>query len=204
MTATASDTAAPRLGRPPSGARERILDAATEVLKSEGYAGTTLSKVAAWAGESKALITYHFGSKEGLVAAVGQDLAQLVTGRVLAQIKDARSVEAIVRGVVRATERLADEDERIPRLYFDLAAVSVVEPEIRATIGEMTEQWQRVLEELLAEAEDGPSTAKARAVALLIRTGNQGLALERIERGVSAELVRAQELFVRSVVLAAG
>ena len=110
--AAAAQTAAARRGRPPSGARERILEAATEVLKSEGYAGTTLSKIAAWAGESKALIAYHFGSKDGLVAAVGSELAQLVTQRVLAQIEDARSVEEIVRGVVLATERLADEDER--------------------------------------------------------------------------------------------
>ena len=35
-----------RRGRPSTGARERILDAAIEVLKAEGYAGLTIAKVA--------------------------------------------------------------------------------------------------------------------------------------------------------------
>ena len=35
-------TAPARRGRPSTGARERILDAATEVLKSDGYAGLTM------------------------------------------------------------------------------------------------------------------------------------------------------------------
>ena len=42
------EAAAPaRRGRPSTGARERILEAAIEVLKSDGYAGLTIAKVAA-------------------------------------------------------------------------------------------------------------------------------------------------------------
>ena len=50
--------AAPRPGpgRPSTGARERILAAGLEVLKSEGYAGLTMAKVAARSGQNKALI----------------------------------------------------------------------------------------------------------------------------------------------------
>ena len=50
----ATGTATPaRRGRPSTGARERILEAAIEVLKADGYAGLTIAKVAARAGESK-------------------------------------------------------------------------------------------------------------------------------------------------------
>ena len=55
-------------GRPSTGARERILAAGLETLLADGYAGLTTAKVAVRAGESKALIAYHFGSKQGLVA----------------------------------------------------------------------------------------------------------------------------------------
>ena len=66
----ATGTATPaRRGRPSTGARERILEAAIEVLKADGYAGLTIAKVAARAGESKPLVTYHYGSKQGLVQA---------------------------------------------------------------------------------------------------------------------------------------
>lgn len=191
-------------GRPSTGARERILEAATETMKAEGYAGLTVAKVAARAGESKALIGYHFGSKQGLVAAVGRELAETITSRVLAEIEDTATIEELTRGVAVAIEDIAAEDPRIPRLYFDLAAVSVVDPDVRETIQEINGVWREVLHERLGAASDGPRPRDVPAVALLIMAGVQGLALERVEREPGPELKQARELFVRSVAYAAG
>ncbi len=58
-----------RPGRPASDAPERILNAAYEVLRDEGYVGLTTAKVAAESGQNKAMISYYYGSKQGLVAA---------------------------------------------------------------------------------------------------------------------------------------
>ncbi len=203
MTPPPQTAAAPRRGRPPTGARERILDAATEVLKADGYAGLTFAKVAARSGESKALIAYHYGSKDGLVAAVGRELAALITRRVLARIEEARTVEAVVSGVLAAVERLATEDKRIPRLYFDLAAVSVLEPEVKATIVEINDQWREVLDRLLARASDAPPPRLVRPLTLMVIAGAQGLTLERIERGGGREYASARDLFIRAAVAAA-
>ena len=73
------EPARPGPGRPSSGARERILEAALDVLKDDGYAGMTTAKVAARSGQNKALISYHFGSKQGLVAEVASGVAQAIT-----------------------------------------------------------------------------------------------------------------------------
>lgn len=195
-------TAPPRRGRPSTGARERILDAAIEVLKSDGYAGLTIAKVAAGAGESKPLVVYHYGSKQGLVQASGRAVAELITEEALTAVEGARTVEEIVRGVADGVDRLLAQDERLARLYFDLAAVSVVEPEVRRTITEVNEGWQRVLTRLLKNAEDGPPPSQVRALALMINACNQGLVLERIERGPTAEWKRARELFIQSALAA--
>ena len=173
-------------------------------MKAEGYAGLTVAKVAARAGESKALIGYHFGSKQGLVAAVGRQLAETITSRVLAEIQDAATVEELTRGVAVAIEEISAEDPRIPRLYFDLAAVSVVDPDVRETIQEINGVWRGVLHERLGAASDGPRPRDVPAVALLIMAGVQGMALERVEREPGPELKQARELFVRSVAFAAG
>jgi AcrR family transcriptional regulator len=191
-----------RRGRPSTGARERILAAAIETMKADGYAGLTIAKVAARAGESKALIAYHFGSKNGLVAAAGSSVAEMITERVLAGIERAATVEELVRGIAVSTEEVAAEDPRIPRLYFDLAAVAVVEPEVRQTIVEINTRWRQVVNEKLVAAEDGPSPKRAPAVTLLVIAGVQGLSLERIENDAGPELDEARELFVRSVALA--
>ncbi|MFL5907828.1 MAG: TetR/AcrR family transcriptional regulator [Solirubrobacterales bacterium] len=193
-----------RRGRPSTGARERILEAAIEVLKSDGYAGLTIGKVAAAAGESKPLVAYHYGTKQGLVEASGRAVAELVTAEALDAVQGARTVEEVVRGVADGVERLLEHDERLARLYFDLAAVSVVEPEIRRTITEVNDGWREILTDLLRNAEDGPPAARARTLALMVNAGTQGLALERIERGPTPELRRARELFVRGAVAAAG
>jgi AcrR family transcriptional regulator len=211
MTSTAAtdpaaeSTAAPaRRGRPSTGARERILDAAVEVLKSDGYAGLTIAKVAAAAGESKPLVVYHYGSKQGLVQAAGRAVAELITDEALAAVDGAATVEAVIRGVAAGVERVLDRDERVARLYFDLAAVSVVDPEIRRTIAEVNEQWRVVLTRLLTEASDGLPGARARVLTVMVIAGMQGMTLELIERGPTPERRRALELFVRSAVAAAG
>jgi TetR/AcrR family transcriptional repressor of bet genes len=192
-----------RRGRPSTGARERILEAAIEVLKSDGYAGLTIAKVAAGAGESKPLVAYHYGSKQGLVQAAGRSIAQMITDEVLDAVDGATTIEAVIRGVDAGVERVLDEDERVARLYFDLAAVSVVEPEIRRTIAEVNGQWREVLLRLLTEARDGLTPARARVLTVMVIAGMQGMTLERIERGATPERKRARELFIRTAVAAA-
>jgi len=204
VSGAATQAAPPKRGRPSTGARERILAAAIETMKADGYAGLTVAKVAARAGESKALIAYHFGSKNGLVAAAGRDVAEMITRRVLEGIEGTRSVEGLVRGIATSVEEMAAEDPRLPRLYFDLAAVSVVEPDVRETIREINEQWRAVVAERLGAAVDGPPKRQIQPATLLIIAGVQGLTLERIEQGPGPDLDRARELFVRSVVLAVG
>ena len=202
-TAAASTSVAARRGRPSTGARERILDAAIEVLKADGYAGLTIAKVAARAGESKPLVTYHYGSKQGLVQAAGRTIAEMITDEVLAAVDGAETVGSVIRGVATGVERVLDRDERVARLYFDLAAVSVVDPEIRGTIAEVNEQWRVVLMRLLNEASDGLPPARARVLTVMVIAGMQGLTLERIERGRSPERKRARELFIQSALAAA-
>ncbi len=197
------EAARARRGRPSTGARERILEAAIEVLKADGYAGLTLAKVAARAGESKALVAYHFGSKQGLVGAAGRAIAEMITDEVLAAVDGATSVEQVIRGVDAGVERVLDEDERVARLYFDLAAVSVVEPEVRRTIAEVNERWREVLIRLLTDASDGLPRPQARVLTVMMIAGIQGMTLERIERGATPERKRARELFIRSAVAAA-
>jgi AcrR family transcriptional regulator len=182
--------AQPRRGRPPTGARERILEAGLEVLKSEGYAGLTIAKVAAAAGENKALIAYHFGSKQGLIAAAGRELGQAISDDILGGLEDAETTEEVVRGALEGLWRVMERDERLPRVYFDLNAVSVVEDDVRRVMREIKAQWRRVLTGLLGARDD--------SAAVLIIAGLEGLCLERIERGDTPELRRASEMFVRA------
>jgi AcrR family transcriptional regulator len=59
-----------RRGRPSSGGREAIVEAALEVLREDGIANLTSRVVAARAGVSDASVYYHFGDRAGLLMAV--------------------------------------------------------------------------------------------------------------------------------------
>lgn len=165
------------------------MEAGLEVLKEDGYAGLTTAKVAARSGQNKALIGYHFGSKQGLVAAVGRELAESITAEVIGGLRPADTTEEVVRGLMDGLRRILDRDERLARLYFDLAAVSVVEPDVRATMQEMKAFWRQVVGSLLQGSE---------AASVYVIAGLEGLALERLDRGETPALTSARELFVRS------
>jgi AcrR family transcriptional regulator len=189
-----------RPGRPSSGARERIVEAALAILKEEGYAGLTTAKVAARSGQNKALISYHFGSKAGLVAEVARNVSSAITEELLQGIGRPRDVRGLARGVVDGVAAVNARDEGLARLYFDLSAHAIVEPEVRSIIAEMKAGYRATLREQLARVTDGPmSSQEADAAAVFMVACLEGLMLEQIERGETPALRRARQMFVASV-----
>jgi AcrR family transcriptional regulator len=70
------DEQAPAQTRAESGKRTRqgILDAAKIAFAEKGYTGANVNEIVAQANTTKPMIYYHFGSKEGLFAAVLEDI----------------------------------------------------------------------------------------------------------------------------------
>lgn len=67
--------APPRRGRPPLiGRREEILDAAVEVMAERGVEGLSTKQLAEALGFSSYALTYHFGSRDQVLAAVAEHL----------------------------------------------------------------------------------------------------------------------------------
>src|SRR5690242_9494422 len=50
--------------------KERLLDAAEQLIADQGYSGTSLRQIISAAGANLASVHYHFGSKEELLDAV--------------------------------------------------------------------------------------------------------------------------------------
>jgi AcrR family transcriptional regulator len=202
MASATSTAPRPRPGRPSSGARERILAAGLEVLKSDGYAGLTTAKVAARAGQNKALIGYHYGSKQGLVAAIAREVTEQITAEVVAGLGEPRTAAELVEGLVAGIWGVIQRDERLGRVYFDLASHSVVEPPVREMMSEMKANFRATLHDFLDRIDDGPAPRQRDAAAVYLIAGVEGLALERLDRGETPELRRARDLWTRSAAVA--
>ncbi|MBE6474291.1 MAG: TetR/AcrR family transcriptional regulator [Actinomyces succiniciruminis] len=98
-----------RRGRPsgPSNTRERILAAARKRFEQDGYAGTSLRSIAAQADVDHSLITYYFGSKEGLFRAVAELALSPARGFdiVSAKVAPEHLAPALLRSALSAWDR---------------------------------------------------------------------------------------------------
>jgi AcrR family transcriptional regulator len=119
-------------GNPPT--RERIVEAARELFLRQGYRRTTVRAVAARAEVDSALISYHFGSKQGLFAEAMRvacshtlDLAKVLDGpREGLADRLLRSVTDGWDATNAAENRLALQDEDVMRILRDYLETEVI------------------------------------------------------------------------------
>ena len=168
------------------------------ILKREGYTGLTTARVADLAGQNKALISYHFGGKQGLVAEVARGVAELITSRTRESIAGAHDGSELAAALVDAVFGIIEEDDGIQRVYFDLISHSVVDERVGEIMADMKSRFRAVLGERLREIAPGQSAADGEAASVFLIAGVEGLALERLERGETPALRRARKLWVRS------
>jgi AcrR family transcriptional regulator len=134
---------------------DRLLRAALTVVSSAGVAGATSRQIAAAAGTNLQAITYHFGSKDELVA-------QALVGAVQEWVEPARTAlrgltsdpaGSLVRAVWELQTTLAEVLPRVPAYVEALAQVPRSEPfrqQIRALLAGLRAELATSLTELKA------------------------------------------------------
>lgn len=94
-------------GRTPEDTRRLAFDAAARVIQRHGV-GASLDVIAAEAGLSKGGLVYHFGSKEGLLVALTEELFETFRASVEARLDDGPVRGRLTRAYVRANLEPAD------------------------------------------------------------------------------------------------
>lgn len=185
-------------GRPSSGADERILEAALVVLETDGYAGLTTAKVATRSGHNKALISYHYGSKQGLVTEVARRVSAQFSSELMAEIGEPHTVEELAGRLIEAMWHYFDRHEGHARVYFNLASQALIDLDLRDAVAEFKDNHRVLLAELLASLDDPPAPERRDAAVLYLLATLEGLALERLDGGDSETIAVASEMLVRS------
>jgi AcrR family transcriptional regulator len=173
-------------------AREALLDRCLEVLHANGLRDLSLRGIAVQAGTSHRMLIYHFGSREGLLAAV--------VGRVEAEQRAALAALAEGGDLPSAGRafwaRLADPAlAPAERLFFEIYVHALHGPEwapsFRASV---IDAWERPLIDLLTGLVGRP---EARATARLGLAVTRGLLLDLLLTGDRGVVDEAMELFGR-------
>lgn len=154
--------------------RTKLMDAALETLRTQGIAGASARAIATTAGVNQALVFYHFGSVDELLAAAclygsqqrvayyRERFATVTTLRELLDLGRALHVEERAEGNVTALAQLLAGSQADPKLA----------PATAAGLNLWVEELETVLTRVLtasplAEFVDVPGLARATAAAFI-------------------------------------
>ena len=143
--------------KPASDTKQRIMDAAIEVLKTEGINGASARQIAQRGGFNQALIFYHFGSVNGLLIQAAQRNSQSQVAKYREAAADVASLQDLV-GIAR---RLHHDDlqEGSVAVVTQMMAGSANDPEMAAAMLEAFERWIQLVEDGLGDALEGSPLA---------------------------------------------
>jgi len=138
-------------GRPGGAAtRERIVDAALETLKTEGFAGATSRAIARAGGFNQALIFYHFGSVNDLLLAALDKTSAERLERYREEVRKAETTEQLAEVATRVYKE--DRDQGHMTVVSQMVAGSVAKPELATALLARMEPWIDLCEEALRKA----------------------------------------------------
>jgi AcrR family transcriptional regulator len=178
-----------------SGPRARLLAAVIDHLLADGLRDPTLRELARGVGTSHRMLIYHFGSREGLLAAVVEEIERRQLAA-LAQLRDTGDPEATMRAM---HARLADPElAPVERLFFQVYARALSgSPDAARLLPGAVDSWLDALEP--AYEAFGFSRAHARAEATLALATARGLLLDLLATGDRARIDAAAGAYVDGV-----
>ena len=139
----------------PTGTKARIVEAALETLREEGFAGASARAIARRGGFNQALVFYHFGSVTNvLVAALDESSARRMAayGSALDELSGSGLEELVVLAMGLYREDLASGHITV---VTELIAGSLADPELKSAIASRVEQWVDLAETAVAGALEG-------------------------------------------------
>jgi AcrR family transcriptional regulator len=133
----------------PATTKERIVAAALETLKEEGFAGTSARAIARRGNFNQALIFYHFGTlNDLLLAALDRTSAER-----MARYREAVRSPGTIEERIRMAADLYREDLRTGHITVisELIAGSLARPDLGPEVVARMEPWVELVQEVLAD-----------------------------------------------------
>lgn len=178
----------PSQPRRPAGARERLLAAAVEHALRGGIGDQSLRELAAAIGTSHRMLLYHFGSREGLLAAISNAVNEAEAAE-LARWRDPWALWAHY-----TDSRLWPRE----RLFFELYANALYgRPGSEGFFEASLDTWLSALTAQLVDGGTKPEQARVQARLALAVT--RGLLLDLLATGDEDGVTRAFALYLRGV-----
>jgi AcrR family transcriptional regulator len=171
----------------PLDTRQRLLEAAWGCIRDDGLDGATSRSITSAANANLGAITYHFGSKEALlaeavVAAIGRLIAPAMQALTETDLDPASRLLAVI-AYLQASYRGAADDAPA---YLEVLIQSRRAPLLRERLGEMLGELRAALAALMAEYKSLgllPEWVETEPMAALLLAVAQGVVLQTVVDG---------------------
>jgi AcrR family transcriptional regulator len=121
----------------------RLLAAAQDILAERGYAELTITAIAQVSGVNRALVSYYFGGKAGLLAALVETLFLNPDVGYVEEIRSGRTGADRADALLEWQQRVS-ADERTNRMLYELLPHALREPEVRARFADEYRTYREV------------------------------------------------------------
>jgi TetR/AcrR family transcriptional regulator, transcriptional repressor of bet genes len=149
--------------------RRQMTDAVCRITAKGGLTAATFREVAAEAGVSVRLVQYYFGSKDALMLATQQHVAQRSTARLTAMIDAADPPRARLRKILGSFIPTDDESRENMLMFVALHTATLVDPTLaRREARDVPDALHRTVKTLLAEAGLRPDADADNEAVLLV------------------------------------
>jgi AcrR family transcriptional regulator len=180
MTATDPSSVPPVRPTPadlPPTAR-RILAAAQDILAERGYAELTITAISQVSGVNRALVSYYFGGKAGLLAALVETLFLNPDVGYVEEIRSSRAGVDRADAFLEWQQRVSAND-RTNRMLYELLPHALREPEVRARFAEEYRTYREVDGDCLSGAPRELTEEQLEALAAVSIAVVEGLGIQR-------------------------
>jgi AcrR family transcriptional regulator len=172
--------AAPREDR-----RARLLAEARALIAGGGLAAVTHRAVETAAGVPHGSVTYYFGSRDGLVLALVDDMVDECEAMVAGIARQAAAA-ADIEGIARAIAAWMDDDVEMHLARMELELAAARDPRLQERMTDAARVFWRLCEPIAAAAGSDDPERDGRAMAAMV----DGLLLDRLAHpGQSHELL---------------
>jgi len=170
-----------------------ILDATLRCLARDGFAATSMQRVADEAGVGKRAVVYYYGTREGLF----EHVVRYVGGQLLDRLEDAiadleEPADIVERGFEIVWGAITT-DRALLSAWFGLQAESITNPEFRGAASYISDRIDELVGRLIDAqlARGSRLRIERRSLRVLVLANVQGLILYYLDRGATPELQAA-------------
>jgi AcrR family transcriptional regulator len=156
----------------------RLLAAAQDILAERGFSELTMTAISQVSGVNRALVSYYFGGKAGLLAALVDTLFQDPEVGYVEEIHASRDGADRTEAFLDWQRRVS-RAERTNRMLYELLPHALRDPEVRARFADEYRTYRTVDAGLLGAAPRELSERELKALAAVSIAVVEGLGIQR-------------------------